>query len=58
MDREVVIRKIQDHAKDGVIACKQALRISVQEGIPSREIGALLNELEITIASCQLGCSP
>ncbi len=58
MDREALIQKVNTHAKDGVIACKQALKIALEEGISSKDLGVLLNELKIKIASCQLGCFP
>ena len=58
MDKQVVAEKVKAHAKEGKIACKQALRISEEEGISSAELGALLNELKIKVRSCQLGCFP
>lgn len=58
MDKEVIIEKVKAHAKDGKIACRQALKISDEEGITSKEVGELLNELNIKVANCQLGCFP
>lgn len=58
MDKQAVTEKVKAHAKDGKIACKQALRISEEEGISSADLGALLNELKIKVRSCQLGCFP
>ena len=42
----------------GKIACKQALRIAEEEGIPPKDLGSLLNELKVKVANCQLGCFP
>ena len=58
MDRKALTEKVKSRAKDGKIACKQALQISAEEGISSQDLGALLNELEIKVVSCQLGCFP
>lgn len=58
MDKEAIIKKVQSKTKDGKIACKQALKISEEEGISSKDLGALLNELKTKVANCQLGCFP
>jgi hypothetical protein len=58
MDKETIIEKVKSQTKNGKIACKQALKISTEEGISSKDLGALLNELKIKVANCQLGCFP
>ncbi|HVN96549.1 MAG TPA: hypothetical protein VMT62_08985 [Syntrophorhabdaceae bacterium] len=58
MDKEALTKKLKARAKEGRIACKQALKIAEEEGISSREVGALLNELKIKVRGCQLGCFP
>ena len=58
MDNKAITEKIKARVKDGKIACKQALKISEEEGISSKDLGALLNELKIKVANCQLGCFP
>ena len=58
MDKKAITEKIKARVKDGKIACKQALKISEEEGISSKDLGALLNELKIKVANCQLGCFP
>jgi hypothetical protein len=58
MDKEAITKKIKSKTKDGKIACKQALKIAEEEGVPSKDLGALLNELKVKVASCQLGCFP
>jgi hypothetical protein len=58
VDKESIIEKVKKKTKDGKIACKQALKISAEEGISSKDLGALLNELKIKVANCQLGCFP
>jgi hypothetical protein len=58
MDKQVTIEKVKTHTKDGKISCKQALKISAEENISPKDLGALLNELKIKVANCQLGCFP
>jgi hypothetical protein len=58
MNKEKVAEKAKAVSKDGKISCKQALKLAADEGIGSRELGELLNELKIKVASCQLGCFP
>ena len=38
------------------ISCATAFRIAEEANVPLREVGQLLNEMEIKIHSCQLGC--
>ena len=58
MDKGKVTEKVIALSKDGKISCKQALRLAEEEGISSREVGELLNELKVKVMGCQLGCFP
>ncbi|MGD0233729.1 MAG: hypothetical protein ABSC55_04235 [Syntrophorhabdales bacterium] len=58
MDKEKVTQKIKSLCKNGKISCKQALKLAEEERISSRDLGNLLNEIKIKVASCQLGCFP
>jgi hypothetical protein len=58
MDKVRVTEKVKAVSKDGKISCKQALRLAEEEGISSRDLGQLLNELKIKVMGCQLGCFP
>jgi hypothetical protein len=58
MDKAALTEKVKALSKDGKISCKQALKLAEEEGISSRDIGTLLNELKVKVASCQLGCFP
>ena len=58
MDKEKVTQKVKSVSKDGKISCKQALKLAEEEGISSRELGNLLNELKVKVMGCQLGCFP
>jgi hypothetical protein len=58
MDKTKVTEKVKAISKDGKISCKQALKLAEEEGISSRDLGTLLNEIKVKVASCQLGCFP
>ena len=58
MDKEKIAQKVKSLSKDGKISCKQSLKLAEEEGVSSRELGELLNELKIKVMGCQLGCFP
>lgn len=41
---------------DGTISCSAALHIAEKAGTSSQKIGRLLNEMNIKVKACQLGC--
>ena len=57
-EKESFIEKIKNESRNGKIACWQALKLAEDLHVPPREISAILNELGIKIAGCQLGCFP
>jgi hypothetical protein len=58
MENEQLVQKIKLQAKDGKIACKHALKLAEEEIITPKALGKILNELNIKVMSCQLGCFP
>ena len=58
MDKEKLTEKVNALSKDGKISCKQALKLAEEEGISSRDLGNVLNEIKVKVATCQLGCFP
>ena len=58
MDKTGLTEKVKVLSKDGKISCKQALKLAEEEGISSRDLGNLLNELKVKVMGCQLGCFP
>ncbi len=48
--------KIRLAAPQGKIACATAFRLAGELSLSTQEMGKLLNELEIKIKQCQLGC--
>jgi len=58
MDKAKMAEKVKSLSKGGKMSCKQALKLAEEEKISSRDLGELLNELKIKVASCQLGCFP
>lgn len=53
-------RKVEEalaaRAKDGRIACREALKLADELGVPPIRIGEAANTLKIKIKGCQLGC--
>jgi len=56
MDEERLKEIIMKRQSEKRISCRAALAIAEETGVPSSTIGRLLNEIEIKIQSCQLGC--
>ncbi len=56
MKEEEITAKIKEAAKNGKIACAQAMKIAAENKISNKEMGEILNRLKIKIAQCQLGC--
>jgi hypothetical protein len=56
MDKEGIMKKIGLTAKEGKISCKKALEFADETGISPKALGDLLNEMEIKVRGCQLGC--
>lgn len=50
--KELIMKKQSDRR----ISCKAAFDIAKEAGVPGLKIGRLLDEMEIKIHSCQLGC--
>jgi hypothetical protein len=58
MDDNQIRELIMNRQRSGSISCKEALEIAEEAGASSRKIGRLLNEMEIKVRACQLGCFP
>jgi LAO/AO transport system kinase len=58
MEKEDLIEKIKSESRNGKISCRQALRLASEKDVSPKELGSLLDELGIKIATCQLGCFP
>ena len=50
------MKKIGLTAKKGKISCREALEFAEETGISPKALGDLLNEMEIKVTGCQLGC--
>ena len=48
--------KMKQSLVDGKLPCAVAFKIAQEFAVPPRTVGEAANELEIKIASCQLGC--
>jgi len=56
MTEEELKARIRVAAPEGKIPCAQAFQLAEECGLSRRRLGELLNELEIKIVQCQLGC--
>ncbi len=56
MDRDKIVDEIQKASGKNRLSCEQAHELSRHLNVPLQEIGKICNELNIRIASCQLGC--
>ena len=53
---EEIKQKIKERSVDGKISCAQAEAVAAECGVSRQEVGKLINELELKIVACQLGC--
>ena len=56
MSREELMAKIKSAAPEGKISCAAAMLLAEELVISRQQLGKLLNELQIKIKQCQLGC--
>ncbi|MBN2333400.1 MAG: hypothetical protein JXO49_07335 [Deltaproteobacteria bacterium] len=49
-------KMLRERNVDGRITCAQAEAIAAECGLSRRQVGDLINELELKITTCQLGC--
>jgi hypothetical protein len=56
MDRKKLEETIKEKAKGGKVPCAMCFKIAVDFGISKKEMGTVLNEMNIRISQCQLGC--
>ena len=56
MDRDKLEKVILEKAKDGKLPCALCFKIADDFGIPKKELTKVLNEINIKISQCQLGC--
>jgi hypothetical protein len=56
LKEEEIIAKFKEVAKEGKITCAMAQKIAIDNKIPMKKVGDLLNQMKIKISQCQLGC--
>jgi LAO/AO transport system kinase len=57
-DEKELQDRITGTAVDGRIQCAQALAIAKDMRIPPGRVGEMLNQMDVRIIKCQLGCFP
>jgi hypothetical protein len=56
MKEDEIVAKLKELARDGKITCAVAQKIAMENKIPLKQVGAMLNQMKIKIIQCQLGC--
>ena len=56
MDENEVKELILSKIVNGTISCRVALQIAEKAGTSAAKIGRLIDEMDIKIRACQLGC--
>ena len=56
MDRKKLEEAVLGKAKDGKLPCVLCFKMADDFGISRKEMGEILNEMNIKISQCQLGC--
>jgi len=55
-NREEVIARLKEAARDGRISCAAARKIAEDLQVPYRTVGSLCDQLKLKIKACELGC--
>jgi hypothetical protein len=56
MEKEDLKKLIIPRIKKDRISCSEAFALAREYKVPPKEIGKLLNDMNIKIQNCQLGC--
>ncbi|MDI3279962.1 MAG: hypothetical protein QJR13_01130 [Bacillota bacterium] len=54
--QEAIASALRQRAVEGRIACREALKLAEELGVPPLQVGREANRLKIKIKGCQLGC--
>ncbi|MDO8886891.1 hypothetical protein [Candidatus Oleimmundimicrobium sp.] len=55
-DLNKIKKIVKEKAKEGKISCPMAHKIAKELGVSPKVVGDVVNELEIKLYGCQLGC--
>jgi|GEM_PF-340289 len=58
MSEEKARELIAARAKDDRLPCAAIFKIAEEAGVPKKRMGELMNEMNLKIVGCQLGCFP
>lgn len=56
MNKEELLKKLQETAKNGKLSCTEAREIMKEFDVPKGQLGEICDEVEIKIYGCELGC--
>jgi hypothetical protein len=55
-ERKKLEETIKEKARDGKIPCALCFKVAEESGVSRKEMGQVLNEIDVRISQCQLGC--
>jgi hypothetical protein len=56
LKEDEIAAKLKGAAREGKITCAMAQKIAIENKIPMKQVGEMLNQMKIKIIQCQLGC--
>ncbi|MGC8604321.1 MAG: hypothetical protein ACP5VS_11625 [Desulfomonilaceae bacterium] len=56
MTEDEIRELILSQSPNRKLSCKQAFEIAEKAGVSKKRLGEILNEIEVKVCSCQLGC--
>lgn len=56
MDIEIVKKELAGRAVDGRITCAECFAVAEKLNVPKDDFAKILNDMDIRIIKCQLGC--
>lgn len=56
MNKEELLKKLQEVAKNGKMSCTEARKIMEEYEVPKGQLGKICDEVGIKIFGCELGC--
>jgi hypothetical protein len=56
LKEDEIAAQLKGAAREGKITCAMAQKIAIENKIPIKQVGEMLNQMKIKIIQCQLGC--
>lgn len=56
MNNKEYEKEILEAAEEGKISCKEVMKLAARLGVPKGKMAELLDQYQVKIKECQLGC--